>query len=226
MEVRARRIDGLLIAAVGAAVGATVTVMLGYLLTRPAQVELLFRDEATPRGSEVSEQLPAGSILYFSGSQFEYRNRSCANGSNLCADRYLHRRPIGPHLRRQPSEQLCRGMGRPLDVSGARRQRALLLGRSELLRSLRLRRCVPVRGQPVRAHLAPSETAEPVAGNPDRHARMMDAMSIAAAFWAGTIPPRRPASIPAPTPMSEDERGNWLTSLAAISGKIIRDVAG
>jgi hypothetical protein len=93
---KSSRAEGLLIAAVGAAVGAAVTVVLGYLLTRPPQVELLFRDEATPPATEVAEQLPAASIIYFSGSQFEYQNQSCANGSNLCVliDTFTTARPV------------------------------------------------------------------------------------------------------------------------------------
>ncbi len=77
------------------------------------------------------------------------------------------------------------------------------------------------RGRPRRAGLGPR-----VRRKPGGHARMIDAMSIAAALRAGISPPSRPASMPAAMPTIAESSGNWSAALAGIWGKIIRDVTG
>ncbi len=50
-----------------------------------AAPEMLFRDEGQPAdGTTVTRDMPAGSVIYFSGSQFDYQGRSCRDAQRLC----------------------------------------------------------------------------------------------------------------------------------------------
>lgn len=46
---------------------------------------LIFRREAWPAdGNRIVEDMPAGSVLYFSASSFSYEGRACSESSSLC----------------------------------------------------------------------------------------------------------------------------------------------
>lgn len=67
-----------------ALVGAAATYELTRPTSSPAQA-LLFRDERVPSdGTSIILDMPASSVFYFSGSQFEYQNRYCSDAQDLC----------------------------------------------------------------------------------------------------------------------------------------------
>src|SRR5674476_486683 len=68
-----------------AAVGAYVGVSVDHQQNKPPTPALLFREERVPAdGTSIIKDMQAGSVFYFSGSQFTYQNRSCANAQDLC----------------------------------------------------------------------------------------------------------------------------------------------
>lgn len=70
---------------IGTAAGTLAGAYLQYVLTRPPTPALLFRHESVPvNASTIAADVPGGSVLYFSGSQFSYQNRQCANAGDLC----------------------------------------------------------------------------------------------------------------------------------------------
>lgn len=72
----------LLVAVVVAVAGAVAAAVIAYWLTRPAASNQLFREEASPDVSFISD-LPAGATFYLSASAFD-QGQGCSNGTNLC----------------------------------------------------------------------------------------------------------------------------------------------